>query len=133
MDTVDERSFGDKVADYVSKFGASWKFIFAGASLILIWIICQSFYFAWDNYPYILLNLFLSLIAAFQAPFIMMSQRRCEIKQDIIYRGLFREVKELVEADLDMEREIVEQNKTLAEEVAELKKIVCELQNQKEK
>jgi uncharacterized membrane protein len=128
MDTVDERTFGERVSDGVAKFGGSWKFIFTGMGIIAVWMALQLISFlAWDNYPYILLNLVLSLVAAFQAPFIMMSQRRCEIKQDLIYRSLFREIKELVETDLSVEHEIVEQNRLLAEELADLKKIVKQL------
>lgn len=133
MDTVDQRTFGDKVSDAVAKFGGSWKFIFSGMAIIVAWVACQFSPLAWDVYPYILLNLFLSLIAAFQAPFIMMSQRRVEIKQDIIYRSLFREIKELVETDVSLEHEIVEQNRLLAEELVELKKIVKEIHERHKK
>lgn len=126
----DGRTFGEKVSDAVAKFGSSWKFIISGLVFVMVWMSLNLIHpIRWDSYPYILLNLFLSLVAAFQAPFIMMSQRRCEIKQDLIYRSLFREIKELVETDLSVEHEIVEQNKMLAEEVAELKKIVKELQD----
>jgi uncharacterized membrane protein len=127
MDTVDERTFGERVSDAVAKFGGSWRFIFIGIGIIIFWMGLQLLPFAWDHYPYILLNLVLSLVAAFQAPFIMMSQRRCEIKQDLIYRSLFREIKELIETDLSVEQEVVAQNKLLAEELASLKKIVQEL------
>lgn len=126
------RTFGERVSDGVAKFGGSWKFILSGFAFVIAWMLLNSIKpIQWDNYPFILLNLMLSLVAAFQAPFIMMSQRRCEIKQDLIYRSLFREIKELVETDLDVERVIVEQNKVLAEEVAELKKIIKELQDKK--
>lgn len=129
----DERTFGERLSDAVAKFGGSWRFIISGLVFVAFWMLLNSIRpLQWDNYPFILLNLMLSLVAAFQAPFIMMSQRRCEIKQDLIYRSLFREIKELVETDLDVEREIKEQNSMLAEEVAELKKIVKELQSNKD-
>lgn len=127
MDTVDERTFGERVSDDIAKFGGSWRFIFVGFGIIILWMLCQFLPIAWDNYPYILLNLVLSLVAAFQAPFIMMSQRRIERHQDLAYRSLFREIKELVETDLSLEHEIVAQNKLLAEELGSLKKIVQEL------
>jgi uncharacterized membrane protein len=123
---ADERTFGEKVSDAVAKFGGSWWFILSGAMIILLWVVINTVqilaWVRWDDYPYILLNLFLSLIAAFQAPFILMAQRRCEIKQDMIYRSLFREIKELVEADLSLEHEIIEKNKNLEEELLVVKK-----------
>lgn len=129
METVDERTFGEKVSDAVAKFGGSWKFIFAGMAIIVVWVSLNRFcILSFDDYPYILLNLFLSLIAAFQAPFILMSQRRCEVKQDLIYRSLFREIKELVEADLSLEHEIMERNKKLERELRVVKKLLRRLQ-----
>lgn len=123
---ADERTFGEKVSDAVAKFGGSWWFILSGAMGICLWVtinITQVFaWIRWDEYPFILLNLFLSLIAAFQAPFILMAQRRCEIKQDLIYRSLFREIKELVEADLSLEHEIIEKNKSLEDELIGVRK-----------
>ena len=118
---ADERTFGEKVSDSVANFGGSWWFIITGAVVIALWVTINIVAFLgwikWDNYPFILLNLFLSLIAAFQAPFILMAQRRCEIKQDMIYRSLFREIKELVEADLSLEHEIIEKNISLEAEL----------------
>lgn len=126
---TDERTFGDTVSDAVAKFGGSWKFIFAGMGIIILWVLVNTLpCIQFDNYPYILLNLFLSLIAAFQAPFILMSQRRCEVKQDLIYRSLFREIKELVEADLSLEHEIMERNKKLERELRAVKKLLRRLQ-----
>lgn len=125
---MDDRTFGEKVSDIIARFGGSWKFIFSATAFIFVWMILNSFVcFQWDNYPFILLNLLLSLIAAFQAPFIMMSQRRCEIKQDLIYRSLFQEIKDLIESDLAIEQEIAEQNRLLSQELAEIKKIVTQL------
>lgn len=111
----DERNLGEKISDWIFLFGASWHFIFLSILIIVSWIMINIFMIAYqfDKYPFILLNLFLSLIAAFQAPFILMSQKRVEIKQDIIYRNLFQEIKELVEADLSLEQELIEHNKEL--------------------
>ncbi len=73
--------FGDRVADKVAEFGGSWKFIISFSALLALWIIANTFLILqdpFDPYPYILLNLVLSLLAAFQAPVIMMSQNRQE-------------------------------------------------------
>lgn len=130
---MDERSLGEKVSDNISAFGGSWRFILSGIGFIFIWVcfnILSIFeVIAWDKYPFILLNLFLSLIAAFQAPFILMSQKRCEVKQDQIYRSLFREIKELVETDLSLEYEIVEKNKNLEEEIRQVKEMLHRLES----
>ena len=95
----DSRTLGEKISDSVAKFGGSWSFIISGFIAISCWVILNiiPFFYHWDDFPFILLNLFLSLVAAFQAPFILMAQRRVELKQDLIYRALFREIKELVE------------------------------------
>ena len=95
----ENRTLGEKVSDSVAKFGGSWSFIITGFVVILLWVTINLVCFLphWDDFPFILLNLFLSLIAAFQAPFILMAQKRVEVKQDAIYRTLFREIKELVE------------------------------------
>ena len=74
-------TFGQRLADRVASFGGSWTFISIFASVLLIWIILNTFVLArmnaaFDPYPYILLNLFLSMLAAIQAPIIMMSQNR---------------------------------------------------------
>lgn len=107
---ADERTLGERVSDDVAHFGGSWKFIFIFSAFLALWILFNtiSFFEAWafDKNPYILLNLILSFIAAFQAPFIMMSQNRAEKKQDIAYRMLFHELKELLEADFEKEQEI---------------------------
>lgn len=74
--------FGEKVADFIAKFGGSWKFIISFVVTLVSWItlnLCLKDK-AFDPYPFILLNLVLSCIAAVQAPFIMMSQNRQEIK-----------------------------------------------------
>ena len=122
----DCRTLGEKVSDSVARFGGSWNFILSGFAIILAWGIINNIYFLphWDEYPFILLNLFLSLIAAFQAPFILMAQKRVEVKQDAIYRTLFREIKELVEIDLSLEHEVLETNKKLEQEIQLIKQIL---------
>ena len=74
-------TFGQRLADQVASFGGSWTFIMIFASILLSWVILNSVILArmnsaFDPYPYILLNLFLSMLASIQAPIIMMSQKR---------------------------------------------------------
>lgn len=72
------RTFGERVADRVAEVGGSWSFILCFFFLLLVWMVANSFMLAkaFDPYPYILLNLVLSCLAAVQAPIIMMSQNR---------------------------------------------------------
>ncbi|MCL6460374.1 Uncharacterized membrane protein [Flavobacterium micromati] len=77
------RTFGQKVADRVAAFGGSWKFIILFGIFILLWILANIYLLlnkGFDPYPFILLNLILSCLAALQAPVIMMSQNRQEEK-----------------------------------------------------
>lgn len=79
----DVLSRGQKVADKVARFGGSWKFIIAFLIILIVWILFNLFSpqkESFDPYPFILLNLVLSCIAALQAPVIMMSQNRQEEK-----------------------------------------------------
>jgi len=76
-------STGEKMADKVAEFGGSWTFIISFGTVLAVWIVLNSVFLlnkAFDPYPYILLNLVLSCIAALQAPIIMMSQNRQETK-----------------------------------------------------
>ncbi|RZJ34624.1 MAG: DUF1003 domain-containing protein [Flavobacterium sp.] len=76
-------TYGQKISDRVARFGGSWTFIVWFFSLLFLWIIYNSVVAsntAWDPYPFILMNLILSCIAAIQAPIIMMSQNRVEEK-----------------------------------------------------
>ena len=74
------RTFGQKAADKLSEWAGSWTFIFFFMGFLIIWIIINSFWLvfgkAWDPKPFIMLNLILSMIAALQAPIILMSQNR---------------------------------------------------------
>lgn len=76
-------TFGQKLADHVAAFGGSWTFILFFGFFIVVWISTNVFWMTnkgFDPYPFILLNLILSCIAAMQAPVIMMSQNRQEEK-----------------------------------------------------
>ena len=76
------RSFGEKLADRIASFGGSWTFILLFTAAIVVWVLINTVLLIraggepFDPYPFILLNLFLSLVAAIQAPIIMMSQNR---------------------------------------------------------
>jgi uncharacterized membrane protein len=78
-----ELTLGQRIADKVASFGGSWTFIIAFFSFILIWMMVNIWFLAtkpFDPFPFILLNLLLSCLAAIQAPIIMMSQNRQEQK-----------------------------------------------------
>jgi CRP/FNR family cyclic AMP-dependent transcriptional regulator len=82
-DLIDEEmTFGQRIADHVAKFGGSWTFIILFGTVLLVYTAINHFLHkrAWDPYPFILLNLFLSMLAAIQAPVIMMSQNRQDTK-----------------------------------------------------
>jgi uncharacterized membrane protein len=75
------KTFGQRAADAVARFGGSWAFIMLFAATLICWVILNSVILAnynkaFDPYPYILLNLFLSMLASIQAPIILMSQNR---------------------------------------------------------
>ncbi|MRI32606.1 hypothetical protein EOPP23_06345 [Endozoicomonas sp. OPT23] len=105
-------TFGEKVADSVARFGGSWLFIGLFFSFIFLWILLNTVFLVtdaiFDPYPFILLNLGLSTLAAFQAPIIMMSQNRQaakdRIKQDATY-----------EVNLKLELELIRLHKKLDE------------------
>src|SRR5581483_11356530 len=77
-----EATFGERIADAVAAFGGSWRFIITFLAVLIIYTVANIALGgrAWDPYPFILLNLFLSMLAAIQAPVIMMSQNRQDTK-----------------------------------------------------
>jgi uncharacterized membrane protein len=83
LEDQEERSFGQRLADQVASFGGSWTFIISFGLFLLTWISVNIVWLSnkgFDPYPFILLNLILSTLAAIQAPVIMMSQNRQEAK-----------------------------------------------------
>lgn len=112
--------FGDKVSDKVANIAGSWTFIISFVAILILWIIANIMMLdrAFDPYPFILLNLFLSCTAALQAPIIMMSQRRQEmkdraraendykvnLKSEIIIEDLHNKLEEI----LENQKEIIE-------------------------
>jgi uncharacterized membrane protein len=84
----EESGFWDRLADHVAAVGGSWPFIFGFFALLLTWMVLNTdvlshWNMAFDPYPYIFLNLMLSMLAAIQAPIIMMSQNRAAQKDRI--------------------------------------------------
>jgi uncharacterized membrane protein len=79
----EHRTFGDKLSDQLASFGGSWQFLISFGLILVVWMainVAAGVGHAFDPYPFILLNLCLSCIAAVQAPIIMMSQKRQEVK-----------------------------------------------------
>jgi uncharacterized membrane protein len=76
-------TFGERLSDQIASFGGSWRFIILFAVILVLWIILNAALLVnrgFDPYPFILLNLILSCLAAMQAPIIMMSQNRAELR-----------------------------------------------------
>ena len=88
-EVLEEKStFGERVADAVARFGGSWSFIFSFGGILLAWVSLNTWLLLgrrgpFNPYPFILLNLFLSMLAALQAPVIMMSQNRQDAKDRV--------------------------------------------------
>jgi CRP/FNR family cyclic AMP-dependent transcriptional regulator len=123
---MDEKmTLGQRVADKVASFGGSWTFIFIYCTFLLLWMAVNTFIMAhlgsgpdgeqWDPYPYILLNLMLSMTAALQAPIIMMSQNRSGEKDRLAAEQDFKVnlkselmLEELVRRDRERARQLDE-------------------------
>ena len=84
----DERTFGERLADRVAAIGGSWAFIIAFGMILAFWMgwneLTKGHPLAFDPYPFIFLNLMLSMLAAIQAPIIMMSQNRQSTKDKLL-------------------------------------------------
>ena len=73
------QTFGQRAADFIAKWAGSWTFILSFLIILILWMILNTsmiLFGVWDKYPFILLNLVLSTLAALQAPVILMSQNR---------------------------------------------------------
>lgn len=122
-------TFGQRIADKVATFGGSWTFIIIFGSFLLLWITINTVFLiskVFDPYPFILLNLILSTVAAIQAPIIMMSQNRQEekdrdratkdyminLKSELEIRILHEKIDHLI---MSQEQQMVEFNKVQIE------------------
>ncbi|MBL7793573.1 MAG: DUF1003 domain-containing protein [Saprospiraceae bacterium] len=125
---------GQKISDKVARFGGSWTFIIFFIIVLFLWILFNSLVIAglkFDPYPFILMNLILSCIAALQAPIIMMSQNRQEekdrkraendylvnLKAEIEIRGLNQKVDLLLEEQIQTLNKIQEQQLAILAEI----------------
>lgn len=97
----EQLTFGQRVSDGLAKTAGSWAFIFGFAVVLLVWVSLNTLALIhhWDAYPYILLNLILSMLAAIQAPVIMMSQNRQD-KKDRLRSELDYAVNRQAEAEI---------------------------------
>jgi len=106
----EEAGFGDHVADLVARFGGSWRFINAFTALMVVWMGLNAFYLVhpFDPAPFIGLNLVLSMLAALQAPVIMMSQNRQDAKDrvraDLEYQVNLKAELEIMELHRKLDR-----------------------------
>jgi len=132
-------TFGQRIADKVATFGGSWTFIISFGVFIIIWISLNVFWLfnkGFDPYPFILLNLILSCIAAMQAPVIMMSQNRQEekdrdrakkdyminLKSELEIRTLHEKIDHLV---LHQQQELLEIQKVQIEMMSDILKRIA--------
>jgi len=136
-------TFGDRIADEVAKYGGSWRFIIGFGIFLVLWMILNSFILmktSFDPYPYILLNLCLSCLAALQAPVIMMSQNRQAKKDRLEAEEDFKtnvrseiQIKEIIaKLDLFIDLFIKMNSSTDAEHLKEISKSLEEIKDKLE-
>ena len=130
-----EDSFGNRIADRVARFGGSWAFILAFTGLMALWVVSNSIILVrwgspFDPYPFIFLNLVLSMLAALQAPVIMMSQNR-QAARDRMAAALDYEVNLKAEIEIMALHEKLDQLRTeqISEMLAEQRTILESLLN----
>lgn len=119
--TDDHSTFGDRLADAVARGGGSWGFIIGATLVLTLWIGCNVLGVAsFDPYPFVFLNLVLSMTAAFQAPIIMMSQNR-QATKDRLSAQMDFEVNCKAEAGiLGLTEQVEREFQRLHEEIARL-------------
>ena len=122
-------TLGQRAADVIAKFAGSWAFIFSFTGVLVIWMIVNTLLAAkaFDPYPFILLNLVLSCVAAIQAPLIMMSQNRQEekdrrraendykvnLKTEIMIEDLYDKVNAILAKQSALEKKLQEQEEQI--------------------
>ena len=126
-------TLGQRAADTIAKFAGSWAFIFSFTGVLVLWMVVNVILAAkaFDPYPFILLNLVLSCVAAIQAPIIMMSQNRQEekdrrraendykvnLKTEILIEDLYDKVNAILAKQLEMERQLQAESKKYEESI----------------
>jgi len=120
----EEATFGERIADHVARFGGSWTFIIAFGVILISYTTTNTVLrgSAWDPYPFILLNLFLSMLAAVQAPVIMMSQNRQD-KKDRLRGELDFDVNRRAESEI---QGVAGKLHQLTEKIEDLEELVRE-------
>lgn len=119
----DNYTIGQRAADKIAQFAGSWAFIFSFTGVLILWMAVNTVFAvkAFDPYPFILLNLVLSCVAAIQAPLIMMSQNRQEekdrrraendykvnLKTEIMIEDIFDKVTAILKKQSEMEKQII--------------------------
>ena len=119
-------TIGQQAADAIAKFAGSWAFIFAFTGVLILWMLVNTLLAAkaFDPYPFILLNLVLSCVAAIQAPLIMMSQNRQEekdrrraendyrvnLKTEIMIEDLYDKVNAILARHTSLEKQLAEED-----------------------
>ena len=110
-------TLGQRAADTIAKFAGSWAFIFCFTGILILWMVINTVLAskAFDPYPFILLNLVLSCVAAIQAPLIMMSQNRQEekvnLKTEIMIEDLYDKVNVILAKQSILEKLQIENKK----------------------
>ena len=126
--TVEKYTLGQRAADAIAKFAGSWAFIFSFTGVLRLWMVVNTILAAdaFDPFPFILLNLVLSCVAAIQAPRIMMSQNRQEekdrrraendykvnLKTEIMIEDLYDKVNAILAKQSALEKKLQEQEET---------------------
>ena len=126
--TAEKYTLGQRAADAIAKFAGSWAFIFAFTGVLILWMVINTILAAdaFDPFPFILLNLVLSCVAAIQAPLIMMSQNRQEekdrrraendykvnLKTEIMIEDLYDKVNAILAKQSALEKKLQEQEET---------------------
>ncbi len=122
---TEKYTLGQRAADAIAKFAGSWAFIFAFTGVLILWMVVNTILAAdaFDPFPFILLNLVLSCVAAIQAPLIMMSQNRQEekdrrraendykvnLKTEIMIEDLYDKVNAILAKQSALEKKLQEQ------------------------
>lgn len=130
-DSEKKYTLGQRAADAIAKFAGSWAFIFSFTGVLVLWMVINVILAAkaFDPYPFILLNLVLSCVAAIQAPLIMMSQNRQEekdrrraendykvnLKTEIMIEDLYDKINAILAKQSALEKHIVADEKNNAE------------------